>query len=157
MIWVFVVTILISPFVLILAAKQDKKTKNYLKLSWIVLLALQTFLGFLNWENFTIGRSGIELSLTYPNSLLGLFFVISILQIFFLLVNKSFNTLVVALNFANTILIFAGMIRLSGILGYQALSFASIGAVFLVLIENIIGLAFINKDKNLLKKYPFLK
>ena len=157
MIWVLVVTILISPFVLILATKQDKKTKYNLRLSWIILLAFQLFLGFLNWENFKVGRSGIELSLAYPNSLLGLFFVISTLQILLLLADKFFNTLVVILNFANTILIFTGMIRLSSILGYQAVSFASIGAVFLVLIGNIIGLAFINKDKNLLKKYPFLK
>lgn len=45
------------------------------------------------------------------------------------------------------------MIKLSNILGFQAVSFASIVAVFLVLLGNIIGLTFINKDKNLLKKY----
>jgi len=45
------------------------------------------------------------------------------------------------------------MIRLSSFLGFQAVSLASIGTVFLVLIGNVLGLAFINKDKNLLKKY----
>lgn len=149
--------LVISPFVLKLASSQKKETKQQLKFIFLGLLCTQIILGFFNWENFNVGRSGFDLSITYPNSFLGLFFIISAIQIILLTINKSFNTLIVILNFINTILIFAGMIRLSGILGFQAVSLSSIGAVFLALLGNIIGLAYINKDKNLLKKYPFLK
>lgn len=136
--------LIISLFVLKLAVSQEKKTKQGLKSFFILILSAQIFLGFFG---------GLELSLAYPNSLLGLFFIISIIQIFLLLTNKSFTTLVVVLNFLNTFLIFIGMTRLSNILGYQVADLASIGTVFLVLIGNVIGLIFINRDKNLLKKY----
>lgn len=150
---IIVVVLIISPFILRLAQSQKKEIKRKLKLVLLILLITQIILGFLNWENFTSGRSGFELSLIFLNSLLGLFFVISILQIFLLTFSKSFNVLIILLNFINSFLIFIGMIRLSSILGFQAVSFASIGAVFLVLIGNIIGLSFINKDKHLLRKY----
>ncbi|OGH11158.1 MAG: hypothetical protein A2857_04095 [Candidatus Levybacteria bacterium RIFCSPHIGHO2_01_FULL_36_15] len=39
----------------------------------------------------------------------------------------------------------------------KGLSFASAGMVFLVLAGSVVGLAFINKDKNLLKRYSFSK
>lgn len=150
---VVILTILLSPFVLVFASKQNKKIKQNLKLIYIFILSSQILLGFFNWENFSKGRSGFELSLTYPNSFLGFFFIISAIQIILLILNKTFDTFVVTLNFFNTILIFIGMIRLSNILGFQAASFASISTVFLVLFGNIIALAYINKDKNLLKKY----
>lgn len=154
LILVAVLTIVLSPFILKLASGQDKKTKNNLRFVFLLILALQASSGFLNWETFTpTGRSGFELSLTYPGSFLGLFFIISLLQISLLFLNKSFNTLVVVLNFINSFVIFAGMIRISNFLNYQAVSFASVGAVFLALIGNVAGLSFINKDKNLLKKY----
>lgn len=149
---ILVFVLLLSPFVLKLASKQDKKSKIRLKIVFISILIFQLILGFLNWENFTNGRSGFELSLAYPNSLLGLFFIISAVQILALLAYKSFNTQVVILNFINSILLFAGLIRLSAILGFQAVSLASIGAVFLVLIGNVLGLTWINKDKNLLRQ-----
>lgn len=145
--------LVISPFVLKLASKQGKETKQQLKFILLILLFAQILLGFLNWENFNSGRSGFELALTYLNSFLGFFFIISTIQTTLLIISKSFNTLVVILNFANTILIFIGMIRLSNALGFQAVSYASVVAVFLILINNIMALAFINKDKNLLKKY----
>lgn len=153
--FILAAVLLISPFVLRLASKQDKKSKTKAKTIFLSILSFQIILGFFNWENFTSGRSGFELSLAYPFSLLGLFFIISTVQILALLTYKSFNTLVVILNFINTVLIFAGMIRLSSILGFQAVSFASIGSVFLVLFGNVLGLVWINKDNNLLKKYPF--
>lgn len=152
---ILVAVLVISPFVLKLASKQNKGTKQNLKAVFIFIILAQILLGFLNWENFSSGRSGFELSLAYPDSFLGPFFIISLLQITLLLLNKLFNTAVAVLNFINTVLIFAGMIRISSSLGYQAVSFASVGAVFLVLIGNVIALAFINKDKKLLKKYPF--
>lgn len=150
---IIAVVLTISPFILRLAQSQKKEIKRNLKLTLLILLTAQLSLGLLNWENFTSGRSGFELSLIFPSSLLGLFFVISIIQISLLILSKSFNALVVLLNFINTVLIFVSMIRLSSILGYQVVSFASIGTVFLVLFGNVIGVAFINKDKNLLKKY----
>ncbi|MBI4035925.1 hypothetical protein HY383_03165 [Candidatus Daviesbacteria bacterium] len=145
--------LVISPFVLKLASNQGKETKQQLKFILLSILSAQILLGFLNWENFNSGRSGFELAFTYLNSFLGFFFIISTIQTIFLIISKSFNTLVVILNFANTVLLFTGMIRLSNILGFQAASFAAVGAVFLVLIGNIIALAFVNKDKNILKKY----
>lgn len=152
---ILVAVLAISPFVLKLASSQKKETKRQLKFILLGLLSAQILLGFLNWENFTSGRSGFELSLTYLNSFIIFFFIISLLQIIFLMIDKSFYKFVVILNFVNTILIFIGMIRLSSILGFQLVSLASIGAVFLLLIGNVAGLAFINKDKTLLKKYPF--
>lgn len=155
---ILVFVLLLSPLVLKLASKQDKKSKLRLKVVFISILIFQLILGFFNWERFSgFGRSGFELSLAYPNSLLGLFFIISAVQILTLLAYKPFNKLVVVLNFINSILLFAGLIRLSSILGFQAVSLASIGAVFLVLSGNVSGLVFLNKDKNLLKKYPFKK
>ena len=144
---ILVIVLLVSPFVLKLSVDQRKKTKQNLKSFFILVILAQIILGFFG---------GLGLSLAYPGSLLGLFFIISVIQILLLLINKSFNTLVVVLNFFNTFLIFVGMIRLSNMLGYQVADLASIGTVFLVLIGNVIGLVFINKDKNLLKKYSKL-
>lgn len=157
MAYIFILSavLLISPFVLRLASKQDKKSKIKSKTIFLSILILQVILGFFNWENFSDGRSGFELSIAYPGSLLGLFFIISALQILAVSMSKSFNTFAVVLNFVSTILIFTGMIRLSSILGFQAVSIASIGTVFLVLSGNVSGLVYLNKDKNLLKKYPF--
>lgn len=150
---VLAAVLLISPFVLRLASKQDKKSKSGAKTIFLSILILQVILGFFNWENFTNGRSGFELSLAYPGSLLGLFFIISALQILAVSMSKSLNTFAVVLNFISSTLIFAGMIRLSNILGFQAVSFASIGAIFLVLLGNVSGLAWINKDSDILTKY----
>lgn len=152
-----VLVLVISPFILLLASKQNKKSKAKLRFLLLAILSAQLFLGFFNWENFTSGRSGFNLALAYPNSLVGLFFIVSLIEVILLLISKSFNTLVVVLNFANAVVIFLGMIRLSDILGFQAVSLVSIAAVFLVLLGNVVALAYINKDKNLLKKYPFAK
>ena len=154
---IITIVLITSPFILRLAQSQKKEVKRNLRLALLVILATQLSLGLLNWENFTSGRSGFELLLIFPNSFLGLFFIISAIQIILLTINKSFNNLVVILNFLNSVLIFAGMIRLSNILGFQAVSFASVGAVFLTLIGNVIVLSYINKDKNLFKKYLYFK
>lgn len=155
--FILVAIFILSPFILAYASKQDKKTKHNLKYIFLTILLYQILLGFLNWESFKgTGRSGFELSFAYPGSFLGLFFIITLLQITLLFLNKSFNTMVAALNFINSIVIFIGMIRISSSLGYQAVSFASVGAVFIVLVGNVITLVFINKDKNLIKKYPWI-
>lgn len=155
---ILIAVLILSPFILNLASNQKKETKRNLKLFYMLILASQVFLGFLNWENFqNTGRNGFELALIYPTSLLGLFFGLSLFQILLLMTNRSFNKLAVVLNFINSGLIFVAMIRLGNILGVQAASFASVGAVFLVLIGNIIGLLYINKDKNLLNKYLHIR
>lgn len=143
----------ISPFVLKLASNQGKKTKQDLKFVFIFLLCAQIILGFLNWENFTAGRSGFAFA--YPESFLGLFFAVTFIQIILLLLNRKFSTPAVIFNFINTIVFFTGMIRLGQITGIQLAGTASIGTAFAVLIGNVIGLIFINRDKNILKKYPF--
>lgn len=155
---ILAVVLLVSPFVIRIAGSQKKEVKNKTRLVFLSLLFLQIISGFLNWETFKgPGRSGFELVLTYPNSYLGMFFILSLVQLILLIFKQSsLDTLSVVLNFVNTIVIFAGMILLSAILGFQAVSLASVGAVFSVLIGNIVALAFINKDKNILKKYPFL-
>lgn len=151
--FILAAVLLISPFVLRLASSQNKKSKSRAKTIFLSILLMQLILGFFNWERFNaFGRSGYELSFSYPDSFLALFFIISALQILALLVYRAFNTFVVVLNFINTILIFIAMVRLSSILGFQAVSFASIGAVFLVLFGNVVGLTWINKDKNLLRQ-----
>lgn len=154
--FILVGVLVISPFILRLAQAQKGADKSQLKSFIILIFSAQVFLGFFNWEKFVGGRSGLDLSIVYPNSFLGLFFIISAIQIVAMFISKSFSTLVVILNFLNTVLIFVAMGRLSSLLGFQAVSLASIGAVFLVLTGNVLGLAFINKDKNLLKKYRLI-
>lgn len=126
---ILAVVLLISPFVLKIASKQDKKVKQNLKFWLIIIVSAQIILGFL---------SGLQV-----------FLVISAVQITFLLLNRSFNILVVVLNFINSVVIFAEMINMSKEAGYQILSITAIGAVLLVLIGNVLGLAYINRNKNL--------
>lgn len=136
--------LIISPFVLKLATKQDKKNKQSLKSFFILIILAQILLGFLG---------GFKFALDYPQSFLGFFFIISATQLVLLVFSKKLYTLAVVLNFINTIIFFMGMIRLGQITGIQDTSIASISTAFIVLIGNVIGLVFINKDKNLLKKY----
>ncbi len=140
---IMISVIILSPFVLKIALSQKKETKKQLRNILLFILFVQVILGFLNWKSFgTVG--------------LGLFLIISVCQLLMLILNK-YSKLIVSLNFINSVLIFVAMIKLSNQLGYQVTSFESIGSVFLVLFGNVVGLAFINKDKNLLAKYPFLK
>ena len=140
---IMVFVLILSPFVLKIALSQKKETKKQLINNLLFILFVQVILCFLNWKSFgTVG--------------LGLFLIISVCQLLMLILNK-YSKLIVSLNFINSVLIFVAMIKLSNQLGYQVTSFESIGSVFLVLFGNVVGLAFINKDKNLLAKYPFLK
>lgn len=133
LILVTILTLLLSPFVLRLALNQRKETKQNLKSVFILILSIQIVLGFL---------TGIQL-----------FLVVSTIQIILLLTSKSFNTTVIVLNFINSMVIFMEMINMSKEAGYQIFSLPAIGAVFMVLIGNVFGLVYINKDKNLMKKY----
>lgn len=151
--FILLAVLITAPFLLRLAQSQNNKLKKRLKNLFLILLSAQLILGFLNWENFSNGRSAYELSFAYPYSFVGLFFVISAVEICFLFFGKSFQTPIMVLNALNSGLIFVAMIRLSSMLGYQSVSIASVVAVFFVLIGNVVGLAYINKDPNLLKKY----
>lgn len=132
--------LIISPFIIRLASSQNKKTKDNLKVIFLSFLLLQLILSF-------------KIAFAYPQSFLGLFFVVTIVQIILLFLNRKFYTLAVILNFINTIIFFVGMIRLGQTTGVQDTSFTSIGTTFIVLIGNVVGLILTNKDKNLLKKY----
>jgi len=146
-----------------LAEKQDKKTKTDPKNVFLFLLVAQIILGFGNWESLTgAGRNGWQLAADFPSSFLWLFFGITAIQIILLL--QSFfaaQTLVVFLNFLNTVAFFIAISRLSWALNFQAVSLASIAAIFTALIGNVIGLVLINKEgrlrlKPLTKKQKFI-
>lgn len=130
---ILAVVLLVSPFVLRFASNQRKETKQQLRFILLGLLFAQLILGFFAGVKF--------------------FLAISFIQILLLIIGKSFNTLVIVLNFVNSVVIFAEMINMSKQAGYQIFSLPAIGAVFLVLIGNILGLVLINRDKNLLNKY----
>ena len=154
LILVLIVTLAISPFILQLAARQNSKTKQKLRQIFLLLLTLQLILGFFGWESLPFsGITGFELALTYPNAFLWLFFVITIVQIALLTSQKhTAHVAATSLNFLNTLIIFASLILISKILTRQIVSLASIGTVFLNLTANIVSLALVNKDKNLLTK-----
>jgi len=131
---VLVAVLLISPFAIMLAQKQDKKTKSRLKHIFLFLLLAQIILASASWQ------------------ILLLFLAISLLQ-FFLLLKKP-SPAVVVLNFINTFVLFITMARLSRPIGNLA-NLAAIAAAFLVLTGNVVGLLLINKEKRLhLKSAP---
>jgi len=151
---VAILTILLSPFILKLASKQDQKAKQNLKYIFIAILSCQILLGFLNWVPVIGWVNGFSLAIIYPVSFLWAFFAISLLQIILIVINvQKLNILIVTLNFINSVLIFVSLNLTSRILGFQIFSIPAVFCVFLVLFGNIVGLALINKDKNLLKKY----
>lgn len=147
--------LIITPFVLALASRQDKKIKNILRLTFQFLLIIQILAGFLNWETFQSGgRSGFELMITYPTSFLWLFFFITVGQFLLLFSPKLFiQTTAVVLNFLNSIIFFISMITISNLVGKQTVSIISIAVAFLVLIGNVVGLSLINRDSKLLAKF----
>lgn len=154
---ILLVTLLASPFVLRLASTQNKKAKKNIRDIYLGLVILTGALGLFNFETWQEnGRSGFDLAASYPQTFLGLFFVVIFLQAVLLTVNRPrLNTLAVILNFANTFVFFAALITLSNHLGRQVVSLASVATIFLVLIGNVVGLVLVNKDKKLLAKFPY--
>jgi hypothetical protein len=152
---ILVAVLILSPIVIKLAARQDRKTKGTLRKVFLSLLFLQLISGFFNWETFSgPGRTGLELSIEFPSSFLGLFFAVTTLQIIFLLIPRRVTDVgAVVLNFANTAVFFAGVILASRFVGEQIVSLFNVGAVFAVLIGNVVGLAYINQHKNILANY----
>ncbi len=143
------VVLILSPILLTLANKQDSRTKKTLKTGFFILLLLELLSGFFNWESFSgTGQSGFELAFTYPRSFFGLFFVIVLIQMILLFIPKrTAHLATVVLNFFNTAVFFVGLILVSQTIGKQVVSFWSIGAIFAVLIGNVVGLVWLNKDK----------
>lgn len=155
-IFILIGILVLSPIVLALAVRQEKELKEKVRKFCLFLLGVELLLGFLGWESFSGGRSAFSLALKYPGSFLWVFFAITAVQIICLILNKKhLATIATVLNFLNTFVLFAAFIKLSSLLGFQAVSFASILNVFLVLILNVTLLVYINKDRELLKKYPF--
>ena len=140
-----------SPLAIIIAARTDKKTKRILRFSLLALLIIQIVSGFVNWESSSaLGRSGIALAAAYPSSLLGLFFIISFVQAGLLLLREHWALVTITvLNFVNTVVFFIGVISLEKIRGIEVFSYFALGAVFAVLIGNVVSLLLVNRDKNL--------
>jgi len=158
MYWIILpAVILVSILVLGWAARQDKKAKNRFRQIFLALVLGTLVSGFFNWETFTsYGRSGFALSWEYPQSLLFVFFFIALIQLVLLLLKRHLADVVaVILSFANTVVFFASLMRLSSTLGSQPVSYANVAALFAVLIGNVIGLMLINKDKKLMAKFPW--
>ncbi len=145
--------LILSPLAILIAARTDKKTKGVLRVSLLALLTIQIASGFFNWESSsTIGRSGIALAADYPSSLLGLFFVIPLVQALLLLLRKHWaNVTTTVLNFVNTVVFFVGVISLEKIQGIEVFSYFALSAIFAVLIGNVVSLLLVNRDKNLAK------
>ena len=154
---VLAAVIIITPFALRIASKQDKDAKNKLRAVFQVLLLGELLSGFFNWETFTgAGRSGYALALAYPASLFWLFFALAAGQIILLISNKTAaRAIAVILGFVNSVLFFVGTISVSNTSGRQAVGYAGVAAIFLVLIGNVVGLLLANKDKTLLAKWPY--
>lgn len=126
---ILIATITISPFVIILAQKQDKKTKSRLKNIFLLVLVAQIILSLLNWRP------------------LSLFLFISLIQILLLTRKTQAQIPVVLLNFINTFVFWAIMIRLDQKSISDPSNLAGIAIAFIVLIGNLIGLLLINKEK----------
>jgi len=149
--------ILLGGLVLGWAARQDKNAKNRFRQIFLALVLGALISGFFNWETFVgFGRSGFVLARQYPQSFLSVFFFVAFIQFILLLLRRRFADVVAAvLSFANTVIFFMGLIRLAGKLGFQPVSYANMVALFVVLICNVVGLMLINKDNNLLAKFPW--
>lgn len=140
-------TLICSPFVLKIAMRQDNQTKFRLKAIFLILLVAEILLDFSNWESFDpASRSGIALALAYPQSLLGIFFGLTLVQLL-LLATESYVHIAVLLNGINSVLIFVALRNVSQLMDKQIVSLASVAVVFLVLASNVVGLAFLHKNK----------
>lgn len=126
---ILVVVLAISPWVLKLAEKQDKKTKSRLKNIFLLLLIGQTLLGLPSWK------------------LLPLFLTISTFQIF--LVVRKIPLPAVLLSFVNTVIFFFTLIRLDRGPIENSANLTYIAIAFIVLIGNVVGLLLANKEKKL--------
>lgn len=149
--------LILTPLTLNLASKQDKQIKSGLRRVFVLLLFLVLVTGLFNWETFSgPGRSGYPLAIAYPSSLVGLVFIITVFQLFLVVLGKrASNLLAVIFNFVNSVVIMAALIRVSNMAGRQLVSWVSITAVFAVLVNNVVGLLWLNRDPQLMSKWPW--
>lgn len=133
---ILIATLIISPLAVTLAQKQDKKTKSRLKNIFLLILISQLILGLPSWKA------------------LSLFLIISLAQIFLLIRKTPPQAPVVLLNFINTFVFWATMIRLEQKPINNSPNLIGIAIAFIVLTGNLIGLLLINRDKRLMLPKP---
>ena len=150
------VIVLISPIILSLAARQEKKVKQKLRYIFQISLVIILGLAFLNWETQNPGgRNAFALASDFKSIFLWLFLGITFGQIIILhLKTYKFDVLATIGNVFATFIFFASAITISNALGQSLVSPAIITVAMTVLINNVIGLVLVNKDPNLLSKFP---
>ena len=150
------VIVLISPIILSLAARQEKKVKQKLRYIFQISLVIIAGLAFLNWETQNPGgRNAFALASDFKSIFLWLFLGITFGQIIILhLKTYKFDVLATVGNVFATFLFFAAVITISNAIGQSLVSPAVITTVLTVLANNVIGLVLVNKDPNLLSKFP---
>ena len=150
------VIVLISPIILSLAARQEKKVKQKLRYIFQISLVIIAGLAFLNWETQSPGgRNAFALASDFKSIFLWLFLEITFGQIIILhLKTYKFDVLAMVGNVFATFLFFATAITISNAIGQSLVSPAVITTALTVLANNVIGLVLVNKDPNLLSKFP---
>src|SRR3989344_869055 len=150
------VIVLISPIILSLAARQEKKVKQKLRYIFQISLVIIAGLAFLNWETQEPGgRNAFALSSDFQSIFFWLFLGITFGQIIILhLKTYKFDVLATIGNVFATFLFFASAISISNAIGQSLVSAAVITTALTVLVNNVIGLVLVNKDPNLLSKFP---
>lgn len=153
------IVLLAAPLVLSIAAKQKVRVKQKLRRIFQISLTLILFLSFLNWESLSqSGRNSFQLALTARNPFLWLFLAVNTIQIITLQTkSRKADVMAVILNALNTFIFFISAITISNTLGKQIVSPAIITTAMTVLVNNVLGLALINKDPKILQKYQFPK
>jgi len=148
--------ILISPIILSLAARQEKEVKQKLRHVFQISLVIIAGLAFLNWETQSPGgRNAFALASDFKSIFLWLFLGITFGQIIILhLKTYKFDVLATVGNVFTTFLFFAAAITISNAIGQSLVSPAVITTVLTVLANNVIGFVLVNKDPNLLSKFP---
>jgi len=113
-------------------------------------------LAFLNWETQSPGgRNAFALASDFKSIFLWLFLGITFGQIIILhLKTYKFDVLATVGNVFTTFLFFAAAITISNAIGQSLVSPAVITTVLTVLANNVIGFVLVNKDPNLLSKFP---
>ena len=150
------VTVLISPIILSLASKQEAETKQKLRYVFQISLAIIIALAFLNWETQNPGgRNAFALSSDFKSVFLWLFIAVTFGQLILLqLKNYKYDLGTAIANIFATFLFFASAISISNAIGQSLVSPAIITTALTVLVNNVLGLSLINKNPNLLSKFP---
>jgi len=153
------VVILIAPLVLIIASRQNKSAKQKLRTVFQISLGAIIALSFLNWETQNPGgRNAFMFAVSFQNIFLWLFLASTFLQIALLSFKKyQFDLMVTVTGLVSTFLFFAATITISNAISRSIVSPALITTAMIVIVNNVLGLALVNRDSNLLAKYAFSK